>query len=142
MCFFLRHIFFSSLNPSFSFFTPSEKTQNSLTTTRQNLDVFFMLIFISIVIYTSIFTPSFLYLFTLILMLSLYYCFQVPLYNYKGKLQPVIVNKMLIEIGFKEVWVFERFLQSISFGFSFTIIRKKYDFSWWRKCSFKLHYII
>ena len=142
MCFFLRHIFFSSLNPSFSFFTPSEKTQNSFTTTRQNLDVFFMLIFISIVIYTSIFTPSFLYLFTLILMLSLYYCFQVPLYNYKGKLQPVIVNKMLIEIGFKEVWVFERFLQSISFGFSFTIIRKKYDFSWWRKCSFKLHYII
>ena len=50
---FYRHIFFSSLIPSFSFFTPSKRTKNSLTTIRHILDVLFILIFKSIVIYTE-----------------------------------------------------------------------------------------
>ena len=62
---FFRHIFFSSLIPSFSFFTPSKRTQNSFTTTRKILDVLFILIFISMVIYTSLFTLNCLYLCTL-----------------------------------------------------------------------------
>ena len=44
---FYRHIFFSSLIPSFSFFTSSKRTQNSFPTTRHILDVLFILIFIS-----------------------------------------------------------------------------------------------
>ena len=44
--FFYRHIFFSSLIPSFSFFTPSKRTQNPFTTIRHVLHVFFILIFI------------------------------------------------------------------------------------------------
>ena len=63
--FFLLAQFFSSLIPSFLFFTPSKRTQNSFTTTREILDVFFILIFISIVIYSSLFTFNWLYLFTL-----------------------------------------------------------------------------
>ena len=59
------YIFFSSLIPTFLFFMPSKRTQNSFTTTRQILDVFFILIFISIVIYSSLFTFNWLYLFTL-----------------------------------------------------------------------------
>ena len=64
--FFFRHIFFSRLIPSF--FTHSERTQNSLMTTRQILDVFFILIFITIVIYSyavMIIPQLWLYLFTL-----------------------------------------------------------------------------
>ena len=64
--FFFRHIFFSRLIPSF--FTQSERTQNSLMTTRQILDVFFILIFITIVIYSyavMIIPQLWLYLFTL-----------------------------------------------------------------------------
>ena len=62
---FFPHIFFSSVIPSFLFFTPSKITQNSFTTRRQILDVLFLLIFISIVIYTSFFTLNLLYLFTI-----------------------------------------------------------------------------
>ena len=47
-----RHIFFSSLIPSFLFFIHSKRTQDSFMTTRQLLDVLFILIFISIVTYT------------------------------------------------------------------------------------------
>ena len=65
LSFFFRHIFFSSLIRSFSFFTPNNRTQNLFTTTRQILDVLFILIFIPIVIYTSLFTLNCLYLFTL-----------------------------------------------------------------------------
>ena len=54
--FFLRHISFHSVIPSLSFFTRSKRTQNSFTTSRQILDVLFILIFISIVICTSLFT--------------------------------------------------------------------------------------
>ena len=54
------HIFFSSVTPSFSFFTPSKRTQNSFTTSRQILDVLFILIFISKVICTSFFTLTWL----------------------------------------------------------------------------------
>ena len=39
--FFFRHIFFSSLIPSFSFIAPSKKTQNLFTTIRQILDILF-----------------------------------------------------------------------------------------------------
>ena len=62
------YIFFSSLIPRFSCFTPSKRTQNSFRTIRPILDVLFILIFISIVIYTvytSLFALSCLYLFTL-----------------------------------------------------------------------------
>ena len=52
-CLLYRHIFFFSLIPSFSFFTPSKRTQNLFTTIRNILDVLFILIFISIVIYTE-----------------------------------------------------------------------------------------
>ena len=62
---FFRFLFFSSVIPSFSLFTPSQRTQNSFTISRQVLDVLFILIFISIVIYTSLFTLTDLYLFTL-----------------------------------------------------------------------------
>ena len=51
--------------PSFSFSTPRKMTQNSFTTSRQTLVVLFILIFISIIIYTSLFTLICLYLFTL-----------------------------------------------------------------------------
>ena len=50
---FYRHIFSSSLIPSFSFFTSSKRTQNSFTTIRYILDVLFILMFISIIIYTE-----------------------------------------------------------------------------------------
>ena len=56
MYFFFWHIIFSSLIPSFSFFMPSKRIQSSFTTTRQILDVFFILIFRSIVIYSYLFT--------------------------------------------------------------------------------------
>ena len=76
--YFFRHIFFSSLISSFSFFTPSKRTQNSFTTTRQILDVFFILIFISIVIYSSLLTFNWLiiliYAWLFILMFFLYCC--------------------------------------------------------------------
>ena len=49
---FYRHIFFPSLVPSFLFFTPSKRTQNWFATIRHTLDVLFILIYISIVIYT------------------------------------------------------------------------------------------
>ena len=57
--------------PSFSLFTPCKRTQNSFTTSRQILDVFFILIFISVGICTSLFTFTYLYL--LILMFYEYY---------------------------------------------------------------------
>ena len=44
----------ASLFPSFSFFTPSKRTQNWLTTIRHILGALFILIFISIVIYTEV----------------------------------------------------------------------------------------
>ena len=44
---------FCLLIPIFSFFTPSKRTQNSITTIRHVLDVLFILIFISIVTYTE-----------------------------------------------------------------------------------------
>ena len=62
---FFRHIFFSSLFPSFLFFTLSKRTQNSFAVTRQTLDVLFTLIFISTVIDTSLFTLIYLYLFAI-----------------------------------------------------------------------------
>ena len=62
--FFFQYIFFSSLIPSFSFFTPSKRTQNSFATTRQNLDVLLILIFI--IIYSSLVALTYFYLFTLI----------------------------------------------------------------------------
>ena len=52
---FFWHIFFSSLIPSFLFVMPSKRTQNLFTTTRQISDVLFILIFRSMVIYTSLF---------------------------------------------------------------------------------------
>ena len=68
----LSFIFFlpAYIFPSFSFFTPSNRTQNSFTTTRQILDV--LLIFIFIVFYSSLFTFTCLYLFT---HTYLYLCF-------------------------------------------------------------------
>ena len=62
---FFRHIFFSSLFPSFLFFTLSKRTRNSFVVTRQTLDVLFTLIFISIVIDASLFTLIYLYLFAI-----------------------------------------------------------------------------
>ena len=52
---FFWRIFFSSLIPSFLFVMPSKRTQNLFTTTRQISDVLFILIFRSMVIYTSLF---------------------------------------------------------------------------------------
>ena len=46
-------------------FKPSKRTQDSFTTIIQILDVLFIFIFISIVIYTTLFTLTCLYLFTL-----------------------------------------------------------------------------
>ena len=75
--FFSWHIFFSSLIPSFLFFTPSKRTQNPFMTTIEILDIFFILIFISIVIQSSLFTFNLLviliYACLFILMFSLYY---------------------------------------------------------------------
>ena len=68
---FFWHIFCSSVIPSFSLFTLSKRTQNSFTTSRQILDVPFILIFISIVIYTYLRILISTYLF--ILIFSLYY---------------------------------------------------------------------
>ena len=73
--FFLLHIFFSSLIPNFSFLTPSKRTHNSFMIIGHILDVLFIRIFISIVIYTvytSSFTLTCLYFFTLT---YLYLCF-------------------------------------------------------------------
>ena len=50
---------------SFSFFTPSNGTQISFMTTRQISNAPFILVFVSIVIYTSLFRLTCLYLFTL-----------------------------------------------------------------------------
>ena len=75
--FFFQHTFFSSLIPSFLFFTPSKRTQNLFMTTRQILDVFFILIFISIVIYTFLITLNCLYLFTRTYLYVLF----IPLYD-------------------------------------------------------------
>ena len=70
---FPTHIFSSSI-PSFSFFTPSKITQEFVYDHQTNLDIIFILIFLSIVIYTSLFTLNCLYLLTLlILIFSLYY---------------------------------------------------------------------
>ena len=52
------------------------------------------------------------------------YLFSGSLYNYKGKLSPFIVKKMFIEIVFKEVWGFKRFLNLSVFGFFFTVIKR------------------
>ena len=41
-----------------------------------------------------------------------------PFYNYQGKLKSLIMKKMFIEIGFKVVWIFKRFLLSICFRLS------------------------
>ena len=57
---FFRNIFFSSLIP-FSLFTPSKRTQNLFTTARQISSVLFILITISVVIYTFIFRITCLY---------------------------------------------------------------------------------
>ena len=60
-------MFFSSL-PSFLFTTASKRTQNSFTTIRHILDGLFILMFISIVVYTVytfLFTLTCLFLFTL-----------------------------------------------------------------------------
>ena len=46
-------MFFCILIPNFSFFTLSKRTQNSFATIRHALDVLFILIFTSIVIYTE-----------------------------------------------------------------------------------------
>ena len=51
---FYRHIFFSSLIPSFSLFTPRKRTQNWFTTIRHILDFSLYLLFKSIVICTSL----------------------------------------------------------------------------------------
>ena len=48
-------MFFARLILSFSFFIPSRRTQNSFTTIRHIVDILFILIFISIVIYTEAF---------------------------------------------------------------------------------------
>ena len=63
----LNFVFFllSYVIPSFSLFTPSKRTQISFTTARQILDVFFILIFVSVGICTSLFTFTCFYLFTL-----------------------------------------------------------------------------
>ena len=68
------HKFCYSVIQSFSFFTPSKRTSNSFTTTRQILDVLFILIFIYIVICTSLLTLTCLYLFarTYLYLCSLY----------------------------------------------------------------------
>ena len=68
------YIFFSSLFPSFSMFISSKRTQNLSKTNRKILDVLFILIFISIVIYTSLFTITWFYLFkhTYLCLCSLY----------------------------------------------------------------------
>ena len=59
--FFFRYVFFSSLIPSFSIFTASKRIQNSFTTIRQVLDVFFILIFLSYS-YLQLFTVPYLHL--------------------------------------------------------------------------------
>ena len=71
--FFFWHVFFSSLIPSFSFFTPSKRIRNSFTTIRQVLDVFLYTCSckLFIAIYSSLFTFNWLYLFTLA---YLYFC--------------------------------------------------------------------
>ena len=93
------------------FFTPSKKTQNSLTTNRQNLDVFFILIFISIVIYTSLFTLNCLYLFTIIYTYVLFILlfWSVSLQLPRKAIIPYC-DQMFIETGFREAWGFKRVL--------------------------------
>ena len=56
-----RHIFFSSLVPSFLFFTHSKRTQISFTTTRQLLKMFSLYLYL----YLRLFTLACLYLFKL-----------------------------------------------------------------------------
>ena len=67
------HIFFSSLTPSFMFFTPSERTQNLLTTIRNIFDVFFIYTYIYNYSDFLIYTYTYLHLFTLIFIFVLYY---------------------------------------------------------------------
>ena len=76
---FLPAHIFSSLIPSFSFFTPSKMTQDSFTTTRQILDV--LSILISIVTYNL---PTLIYTYLFILTFSLYYYINlIKLLNYE-----------------------------------------------------------
>ena len=63
--FFLPEYILSSLIPSYWFFMHSKQFQNSFATTRQILPVLLLLIFIFIVIYTSLFTLTCLHLLTL-----------------------------------------------------------------------------
>ena len=68
--------------------------------------------------------------------------FSISLYNYKRKLF-FIVKKMVVEIGFKEVWVLKGYFNLFVFGFVFTNYKKNYDpLLWWRKYSLKLDYAI
>ena len=71
--FFVADIFLS-LIPTLLFFSPSKRTQNSFTTTRQILDLLFVLIFTACDIYTSLFTLNSISLstFTYLYLWSLY----------------------------------------------------------------------
>ena len=62
------------------------------------------------------------------------YLFSSVSLQLQRKISSFIV-KIFIEIGFKEVWVFQKVFLFV-FGFLFTII-KTLDLLWWRKCSLK-----
>ena len=119
--FFFRHIFFPSLIPSFSLFTASNRTQNSIT--RQNFDVFFTLILISIVIYTSLFTLNCLYLFTIICTYALFmvlfssFCLQL-----QRKINPLLWRKCSLKLDLKKSEFLKGFCNLFVFGFFFRIM--------------------
>ena len=95
-CLLFFNIFFSSLIPSFMFFTPSERTQNSLTTIRRIFNVFFIYtcIYIYNYLHFLIYTYTYLHLFTLIFMFVLYYIFIYTYSCYRYHMPLLLLSKL------------------------------------------------
>ena len=104
------HIFFSSLIPSFMFFTPSERTQNLLTTLRDIFDVFFIYTYIYKYSDFPIYTYTYLHLFTLIFIFVLYhiYIYTYSCYRYH---MPLLLLSKLDEID--KMWGIKKLRQNL-----------------------------
>ena len=92
VCFLLTYIFLQFIS-SFTFCTPIERTQNSLTTIRHIFEFFFIYTYIYIYNYLHflIYTYNYLHLFILIFMFVLYYIY---IHTYRYHMSLLLLSKL------------------------------------------------
>ena len=122
--------------PMILFFMPSKRTQNWFATTRQILDVLFILIFISTYIYTYFLILTYIYLF--ILLFSLYYYMNLmKLLKWGSKETTTKFSRLKSIFSIEDNYPFT--LVICLFSSLFTITKEVNHPLLWRKCSLKLN---